>query len=202
MKFSKKNIYTLITAITFLISSTSFAVTFSKDEKARLKQGKSVVQYLPSSGQKGFYGGAGYIVVNAPVEKVWSLIRNWDLYSKMFPHTEYCKIVSKKDGKTLVKMKIGHPVINIHYHAQITEDDSKKTLDFELVSNYPHDLDMLKGYWRLFPQKGGKTLIAYVVSVKAPMGIVSIAGPELAQSAIDALLSIPGDVKAWLRKHP
>ncbi len=200
LKLNKTVLLIMLSATLF--STQAFAVSFSSSEKAKLKAGETVVQFLPTSGKKGFFGGAGYAIVNAPIEKVWNTIRSWNKYPDIFPRTKYCKVVSKKGDKTLLKMKIGHPVVSIHYHAQIIEDAKKKSLQFELVKNYPHDLDMLKGYWRLFPQKGGRTLVAYVVSVKAPMGIVSLAGKQLTHDAIWALLQIPGDVRTWLKKHP
>jgi ribosome-associated toxin RatA of RatAB toxin-antitoxin module len=203
MKLSKiKTVNALLFVSIFMVSSSAFAVTFSSSEKAKLKAGETVVKFLPSSGKKGFFGGSGYAIVDAPVEKVWNLIRDWDKYPKMFPRTKYCKVVSKKGNKTLLKIKIGHPVVSIRYHAQITEDAAKKSLRFDLLTKYPHDIEMLKGYWRLFPQSGGRTLVAYVVSVKAPMGIVAIAGKELAHDAIWALLQIPGDIRAWMKSHP
>ena len=83
----------------------------------------------------------------------------------------------------------------------LPEDKDKHSLSFKMLTNFPHDLESIKGYWRLFPQKGGRTLIAYVVSVQAPMGIIAIAGNDLATRAIRALLKIPGDVRAWMRRN-
>jgi hypothetical protein len=109
-----------------------------------------------------------------------------------------CKPVAKKGTRTLLHIKIGHPVVNVQYHVEMNENASKYTMSFLLVKQYPHDLDAIKGYWRLFPQKNGRTLVAYVVSVQAPMGIVALAGKDLAERALDSLLKIPGDVKRWV----
>ncbi len=184
-----------------LWSPTARAVDFSKSEKAQLKAGKTVIQLLPSSGKKGFYGGSGYALIDAPIDEVWKTILKWEDYPKMFPHTDYCEPLSRKDDRTLIKMKIGHPVVSVHFHVETVADHEKKSLEFDLVSKYPHDIDSIHGYWRLFPQSGNRTLAAYVVSVQAPMGIVTIAGEQLAQDAIMALLSIPGDVRTWMKKN-
>ena len=193
----------LVAVAAFMASAPAMAVSFSKSEKAKLMAGKTVIQLLPSSGQKGFYGGSGYALIDAPIEEVWEVIRTWKDYPRMFPNTDYCEPISRKGNRTLLKMKIGHPVVSVHFHVQTVEDEQKKALHFNLVSQYPHDIDSLKGYWRLFPQSGGRTLAAYVVSVQAPMGIVAIAGEDLAQGAIEALLNIPGDVRKWIKggKH-
>lgn len=187
-----------ISLLSLFVTMPAMAVEFSSAEKATLKKGRTVVKLLPSSGKKGFYGGSGYALINAPVDEVWKLLMDWSAYPKMFPNTEVCKAVSKKGNHTLLKMKIGHPVVNVRYHVQTTADPAKKSLHFKLLSEYPHDIDSLTGYWRLFPQTGGRTLAAYVVSVKAPPGIISIAGNDLAERAIKALLKIPGNLKRWL----
>ncbi|MBN2343692.1 MAG: SRPBCC family protein [Deltaproteobacteria bacterium] len=188
----------LAALLSLLIAAPVAAVDFTAAEKAKLKKGRTVVKLLPTSGKKGFYGGSGYALIDASVDEVWKVLTDWSAYPKMFPNTEVCEQISKKGNKTLLKMKIGHPVVNVRYHVETTADPEKKSLHFQLLSQYPHDIDSLTGYWRLFPQSGGRTLAAYVVSVKAPPGIVSIAGDDLANRAIKALLKIPGDIKRWI----
>lgn len=203
MQNNIKNVNTIMRAsvialLSIFVTVPVLAIDFTDAEKSKLKEGKTVVKLLPTSGQKGFYGGSGYSLINAPVDEVWKVLQDWTAYTKMFPNTEVCAPVSKKGNKTLLKMKIGHPVVNVRYHVETTANDAEKSLHFNLLTEYPHDIDSLTGYWRLFPQAGGRTLAAYVVSVKAPPGIMSIAGDDLANRAIRALLKIPGDIKKWL----
>ena len=200
IKKSGFRVWTIV-FLSMLFALPAVAVDFSTAEKVKLKQGKTVIKMLPTSGQKGFYGGSGYALIDAPVDEVWKVLLDFQLYTKMFPNTEVCTPVSRKGNKTLVKMKIGHPVVNVRYHVETTADESEKSLHFQLLSDYPHDIDSLTGYWRLFPQAGGRTLAAYVVSVKAPPGIVAIAGDDLATRAVTALLKIPGDIKRWVERQ-
>jgi ribosome-associated toxin RatA of RatAB toxin-antitoxin module len=190
-----------IALLTFLGAVPVFAVDFSTAEKVKLKKGRTVIKMLPTSGQKGFYGGSGYALIDAPVDEVWKILLDFELYTRMFPNTEVCTPISRKGNKTLVKMKIGHPVVNVRYHVETTANESEKSLHFKLLNDYPHDIDSLTGYWRLFPQSGNRTLAAYVVSVKAPPGIVAIAGDDLANRAVMALLKIPGDIKRWVERR-
>jgi len=181
-----------------LLSAPAAAIEFTDNEKNTLKDGGTVIHELPTSRKMGFYGGTGYAIIPAAPEVVWQAIRDWAAYPHMFPNTEYCKVVSRKGNRTLVRMKIGHPVVSLQYHAETTEDAARYTLSFRLVESHPHDLDAIQGYWRLFPQKNGTTLVAYAASVRAPMGIVALAGEDLANRAIHALLGIPGDLKKWV----
>ncbi|MBN2525766.1 MAG: SRPBCC family protein [Deltaproteobacteria bacterium] len=183
---------------TLLLSGYASAIDFTAAEKIKLKQGRTVVKMLPTSGQKGFYGGSGYALINATVDEVWKVLTDWPAYTEILPNTEVCAPVSKKGNKTLIKMKIGHPVANVRYHVEATENELEKSLHFQLISKYPHDIDSLTGYWRLFPQSGGRTLAAYVVSVKAPPGIITIAGDDLANRAVGNMLKFPGYIKRWI----
>jgi ribosome-associated toxin RatA of RatAB toxin-antitoxin module len=185
--------------LSFLVfSPKANAVNFTSQEKERLQSGKAVIKLMSSSGQKGFYGGTGYALIDAPVDEVWKVLKDWPAYTKMFPNTEQCIPVSKKGNRTLLKMRIGHPVVNIKYHVQVTENEKRRTLNFDLVKQYPHDIEALKGYWRLFPQGKNRTLAVYVVSLQAPPGLMAIAGEKLANSAIRTLLRIPHDVRKWM----
>ena len=188
----------MLALLTAFFSIPASAVDFTRAEKIKLKQGKTVLKYLPTSGQKGFYGGSGYALINAPVDEVWKIVTSWQLYPKMFPNTESCTPLSTKGNKTLLRMKLGHPVVNLHFHAETTTNEADKSMYFRLIPKYPHDVDSMTGYWKLFPQTGGRTLAAYVVSVKVPAGLIAIAGDDLTDRAIRSLLKLPGYIKKWI----
>ena len=49
-----------------LVTSDASAVNFTQVEKDKLSAGKTVKKPLPKSGEKGFYGGTGYTIIDAP----------------------------------------------------------------------------------------------------------------------------------------
>jgi hypothetical protein len=71
-------------------------------------------------------------------------------------------------------------------------------ISFKLVKNKPHDIEETKGYWRLFPQKDGRTLVAYVVAVQVPAGLVNLLGETMSDKLARALLDVPGKLKHWV----
>ena len=97
-----------------------------------------------------------------------------------------------------MRFKLGHPLVSLTYHVEMESNTEKKILSFRLVKDMPNDVNSIRGYWRLFPQKDGRTLLAYVVAVKVPMGLVNLAGPELERRSVLSLLRIPGDIKIWV----
>jgi hypothetical protein len=174
------------------------AVDFSAAEKARLAAGRTVRQPLPQSGRNGFYAGTGYAVIDAPVEVVWRAIRDWDSYRRVYPKTLEVREVGRKGDRSLVRMQLGHEMISLTYHVDITIDESRKVLSFELVRNRPHDIEEARGYWRLFPQKDGRTLAAYVVASRVPMGVVNLLPASMADKIERTLLNTPGNLKKWV----
>jgi hypothetical protein len=174
------------------------AIDFTPKELATLKGGGVVQHELPSSRHDGFYGGSGFAIVNAPVDAVWKAIQDWGAYTEMFPNTTETTELSRKGNRSLIRMKLGHPIVSVQYHVEMSRDEGKRVLSFQLVANLPNDLDDVRGYWRLFPQPEDRTLVAYVVAVRAPMGLVNLVGPELEARAVTGLLSVPGFLKEWV----
>ena len=172
-----RTIVALAAALGMLLgTATASAVDFTASEKEKLATGKPLRKPLAKSGQNGFYAGSGFAVVDAPVDVVWRAIQDWSSYAKVYPKTVGVKEIARKDGHSLVRMELGHEMISVVYHCDIQRDEKKHIMRFELVENKPHDIESARGYWRLFPQKDGSTLVAYVVAVKVPMGLVNQIG--------------------------
>ena len=176
-------------------------VDFTAEEKRTLAAGKPVPHELSESRKGGFYGGTTWVLVDAPVEQVWAAINDWDRYTRIFPNTYETTEVSRKGDRSLVRMKLGHPVISVTYHLEMTRDAAARQLSFKQVSTHASDLDDIRGYWRLFPQKNGKTLVAYVVAFQVPMGIVNLVGPRLENEFMNGILGVPKYVKRWTEKR-
>lgn len=179
-------------------ASGAGAVEFTPAEKARLAAGKTVRQRLPSSGEGGFYGGTGYALVNASPEVIWAAIEDWKAYPRIYPKTVCVTEVSRKDDVSLIHMEMGHQLIRAEYYMSVERDPAKRMVSFRLVKNKPHDIEDTRGYWRLFPQSDGRTLVAYVVATQIPMGIINLISPELVAKIERALLGVPSDLKKWV----
>jgi ribosome-associated toxin RatA of RatAB toxin-antitoxin module len=180
------------------VAAEAGAVDFTPGDKAKLSAGKTVRKPLPTSGEGGFYGGAGYALVKASPEAVWAAIEDWGSYPKVYPKTVSCVEVSRKGDKSLIHMEMGHELIRAEYYMTIERNREKYMLSFRLVTNKPHDIEDTRGYWRLFPQSDGQTLVAYVVATQIPMGIINLISSDLVAKIERNLLGIPNDLKAWV----
>ncbi len=171
---------------------------FTPDELAELKAGRIVRQELKNSRQNGFYGGTGWAVINAPAERIWRAIIDWESYPEIFPNTVEMRELSRKGQRSLLRMRMGHPILKVMYHLEMSKDGDQKTLRFKLIKSRPHDLEAIRGYWRLFPQKGNRTLVAYVIGLQAPMGIVNLVSKSFEDEAMEGILGAPKFVKEWV----
>ena len=113
-----------------LISGIVAAIEFSDAELAELKSGNTIHRELPTSGTKGFYGGSGWAVVDAPADVVWKVLTDWDAYTKIFPNTTEATELSRKGTKSLVRFKLGHPLVSLTYHVEMESNTEKKILSF------------------------------------------------------------------------
>ncbi len=188
----------LVAAAFSLATISAEAVSFSEKEKTWLDEGKTIRKPLAKSGRNGFFGGAGYTIINAPADAVWAAISDWNSYHRIFPNTVEVREVGRKGDRSLVKMTQGHKLLSVNYHVDIERNKEKRILSFKLNKKRAHDIEETRGYWRLFPQKDGRTLVAYVVAVKVPMGIVNILGDNLTERLGRALLHAPGLLSKWM----
>jgi ribosome-associated toxin RatA of RatAB toxin-antitoxin module len=197
---SVRKLILALTAVAAIVcfASPAGAVEFNAKEKQILASGKTVKKPLAKSGDKGFYGGTGYTLIDAPVDVVWAAIEDWGSYGKIFPKTVSCKELSRKGDTSLIRIEMGHKLISIEYHLTVERNKAKNMISFKLVRNRPHDIEETKGYWRLFPQKDGRTLVAYVVATQVPMGIINLIGDEMEEKIERHLLGVPGSLKKWV----
>jgi ribosome-associated toxin RatA of RatAB toxin-antitoxin module len=189
-------------ALVALISQEAFAEHFSADETAMLVRGDVVRRERPHNGKDGLFGGTGYAMIEASPDEIFSAIQNWPVYPQIFSNVVESKLLAKRQGRSLVRMKIGHPVLSVTYHVEMTTDESSWTMRFHQVGGMANDLDDIYGYWRLFPVAENRTIVAYVLNVKVPMGLVNLLPASFKRMAIEGLLGVPAYLREWMDKHP
>jgi len=189
-------------AIAALISADAFAERFSSGETEMLVRGEVVRRERPQNGKDGLFGGTGYAMINASPAEIFATIQDWPVYPKVFSNVVESKLLAKRNGRCLVRMKIGHPVLSVTYHVEMTPDESSWTMKFHQVSGMANDLDDIYGYWRLFPVAENRTIVAYALNVQVPMGLVNLLPAPFKRMAITSLLGVPGYLREWMDKQP
>jgi hypothetical protein len=116
----------------------------------------------------------------------------------MFPRTVSAKEVARKGERSLVKMGLGYKLLTVGYYLNVVHDQEKMKISFNMVSSKPHDIENTSGYWRLFPQPNGRTLVGYAVAVQVPRGIVIFLGDSLENQLERNLIGLPKFLKKWI----
>lgn len=188
------------TAVFFTVTSSVGALELTAPEKATLAEGKVVRRIIADNGKDRYYGGTGMAVIPEAPEVVWAAIQDFGSYPRIFSNTYEAKELSRLGGKSLIRMKLGHPIVSIKYHIEMAPDPKAWTLSFRLVTTYPNDVEDLHGYWRIVPMGKDSCMLMYVFGVKVPDGIVRILPESFKVWALEGVLSAPGAIKTWLEE--
>ena len=197
----KKKWIVSLTAILLLVVTPAGAARFNEREMDILNKGGVVRRVSPDSGENQTYGGAGWTVVKSPLRKVWKAILDWDSYTAIYPNTLETKELTHNRGRHLLRMRIGHPIIQVKYHVDMKSKWKTKRIAFALNKDYPNDLEEVYGYWQLFPLPDGNTLVAYVFHVKVPRGILQVLTKSFERMALHRLLGAPWHLKKWVEEE-
>ncbi|MDD5305742.1 MAG: SRPBCC family protein [Deltaproteobacteria bacterium] len=184
-----------------LAGALAAGAEFTPEELAKLGKGDVVRRISPDNGKDGRFGGSGWALIDAAPDKVWTAIQDWKNYPEIFPNTVETSVISRREGRSLIRMKLGHPIISITYHVEMAPEAATWTMRFKLVRNFPSDLDAIDGYWRLYPIEGGRTLCSYILNVHVPSGIVNILPDSFKRMAVRGVLGVPGSVKQWVERR-
>lgn len=189
-------------ALVALSAGEAAAERFTAGEVAALGRGEVVRRERPENGKDGVFGGTGYALIEATPGELFGTIQDWDRYPRIFDNVVESRLLSQRNGRSLVRMRIGHPVISVTYHVEMTPEPSSWTMRFRQIDGFPNDLDDITGYWRLFPAGEGRTIVAYALEVRVPMGIVNFLPKAFQRQAVASLLGVPGILREWMEKRP
>jgi hypothetical protein len=124
--------------------------------------------------------GIGYGVFKGKLDTFWAVVFDYPDYKRMFPPTEYAKIVKKDpSGKfwTEFQLKFMAGLYKITYTSWNMPSADKLRLDFGLDQAYPHDnFKDMGGYWLLEKIDEDVYLAEYKVNVQLslPPGLQTI----------------------------
>ncbi|MBU6450527.1 MAG: SRPBCC family protein [Cyanobacteria bacterium REEB67] len=108
--------------------------------------------------------GKTYVVakmeINAPPEKVFQILADYDHATKVFPQIKQCKLVTDKGATKMVKHEIAPAGVpgTYEYLLEIKES-APHALEWHRISG---DFKQVDGFWKLEPTENGRaTLVTY-----------------------------------------
>lgn len=136
-------------------------------------------------------GATRTIVINAPVEKVFDVVTNYERYSEFLPEVKEVRAINRKGSEVDLQYKVDLVVKTIRYTIHVKEERPHRMswtfIDGEVMRDN-------KGGWVLEPAGEGKTKATYSVEVTV--------GPLVPKSILNTLVdsSLPKMLEAFKKR--
>jgi len=120
-----------------------------------------IVEEKPDGTLKMTTGG---IVINAPTEKVYQTLIEFDKYYEFMPSTEDCKIVKDEGDRKDVYYRIKFEFSVLKWEVEYVlhqEFVTNSEMYWYLAQSKDNSLTEATGSWKLYPLPGGKTAAFY-----------------------------------------
>lgn len=136
-------------------------ITPTTEEAAQLKAGATVVRQDTA---RGASSGVAMAWVEAPPEKVWAVILDFDAYVEFLPYVTSSKSTMTRSGQRGAELELTTKGYVTRYHQVIADHRSQGYLTFQMRPLGWSPLRTSSGWWRVTPWEGG-SLVVYSVDV-------------------------------------
>ena len=177
--FHKLRLVSLATVVA-LLCAASMAMAFVTRESPRLASPSQAQRTSMDAGnpivsarRAEFNRGEVYGTIDAPPEKVWAVVYDYDRMKEWYPDMLKSKVLSRAEGMGTVEGGIKMPSIfaNKTYHLEIRDSERQVEGQKAYVAEFNYIKDSrnmgdMYGYWLVYenPAKPGTTIVKYVVN--------------------------------------
>jgi len=155
--------------VALLGCSPSLAADFNKAHPHRgiVKPFSSTPPTIPLNAKEKqlFESGKPVFLVDAPVEKVWSIINDFDNYPDYVKEVKSTKSYSKSKNREKVYFQLKAVGVKIEYFIDHKTDDKKHYMTWTLDYDRESDVGDSVGFWKL-DKVGDKTKVVYSADLK------------------------------------
>ena len=135
--------------------------------------------------------------IDAPPQKVWAALTNYENYPNLIPSATSYKIV-EHNGNTLVIDTRGRQIIKLQGRVRYTEDPEHFVLKWEKVKS---NINLNSGYWELKPvDRDGRTITEVYHYVYSKPNIIESAGNMIERLEEDEIVMI-GKIREIAQKE-
>ena len=155
---------------------------FSRPELAaadhrRLLAGQPVVREDTVETATGRYvGGVTYLLVDAPVDAIASVLDNVRAYPHILPYTRAAAWIGlSRSGDALVELEQGNALAQGRYTIRVHREQAgphAQTFRFWLDPRFSHDIADASGFFQMEPIGQERTLLTYMVLVDLGPGLI------------------------------
>lgn len=147
---------------------------FTADEQELLARGKPVKKAETFTLPDGSSGGRGvaYIRINATPEGIFKTILDYEKYKEFYPHVKDSRLYKQEGNLWFARFKLSLAgVISVTYHCRHVYDSKANTLTWTLDKEKKNDLNQTAGFWKIWPEKEGGSLLGYSIFIDSGMSV-------------------------------
>jgi hypothetical protein len=200
MRFKYLTVLICVSGFFFFAPGASGAgVKLTSDEIRKLSQGKLVVRPNSESRKNSVIAGTSFAVINAPPDIVSRAFQDLSAWPSIFYNTDSARLVRIRGNKKTVKMTLGNKYITVKFFLNLVSYRDAMEFAYSVDKSRPHDIDESRGWIRLIPQPGGRTLVVFSTFAKVPFGmLIALMGDKVLYWIETRLLSVPKGLKKWV----
>lgn len=162
--------------LVFPSQAFAYDPSLSPEEIERLEQGEVISRddTVEQDGRR-WIGGVSYAIVDATTSRVGETLDDVRSYSEILPKVRMVRwIALTREGDAVIQLEQGTAIAHGRYTLAIRrerEPHGAEMVRFWLDGRFPRDLADARGWYRLEPIEGGRTLVTYVVMIDLGPGL-------------------------------
>jgi hypothetical protein len=194
--------HTFITGLCwlFLAGAALSQPALTKDEIARLKQGKIILKETKPQYMKQYSNTpwAAITYFDMTPAQAAGVILDFHQYRKIFPKVKDLDIYPLGDSRYRLKYRVASGIFTFNYTVIMTYSAENNMIYWDLDPDHPGDFSVYKGYWK-FVKEGAKTLGIYSISPITNLPFPDFVQQEGAKNEMPLTVQ---EVKDWIKKMP
>lgn len=165
---------------------------FAPGERARLFAGELVTRPREvETGDRLWMGGSAWLIVDAPVERVWAVVARPELYRHLLPHA-----VESRPFRGGVSITHAVGPSRPSYRLKVQRDDRRRALRFAVLPNAASSVRAGHAQLSISSIDAVRSLVAWSVMADPELGLL---GALLRASVQEAMLEVPLRIRDAMR---
>lgn len=154
----------------------AFDPTLTQEEIERLERGELVTRpdTLEQEGRR-WIGGVSFAIVDATPSQVGDVLENVDSYWEILPRVRELRwIALSRAGDAIIELEQGTAIAHGRYTIGVRREREARGTEmvrFWIDYRFPRDVSDARGWFRLEPIPGDRTLITYLVMIDLGPGL-------------------------------
>ena len=119
-----------------------------------------------------------------------------EAWPSIFYNTHSARLVEIRGNLRTFKLTIGNRYITVAFFVNMISYEDAMEFAYSVDKSRPRDIEDARGWLKLIPQPGGRTLVVFSTVTKVPFGmLIALMGDKVLGWIETRLLSVPKGLK-------